>query len=158
MFQIEFHLPYFALRREDPCKEAKHEPFHNWIDLSFLGLEMRKTRGYRLHQAHFTLVIYGLNNLRWVAYAFENNHHDERFEKDLEEEKENYSYDSFHEDPIASDGRNGVDANQPIHDPREYFLLVFEARTSRMLREWEYVIGHFQHSIDAFVCRSKVTP
>ena len=94
-----------------------------------------------MHQSHISLVMYGLSDRRWVAYAFDKNTFDD---KDLEDEI--YSYEKFHEDPIAK-----VDADLPIWDPREYFLLIFKTRMYQVLKEWRNLIRWIERSVDGYV-------
>lgn len=86
--------------------------------------------------------MYGLSDWRWVAYAFEKNTFDER---DLEDET--YPYENFQEDPIAK-----VDADLPIWDPREYFLLIFNTRMCQVLEEWRNLVRWIERSIEGYVC------
>lgn len=142
MFQFELHFPYFALKEGPPKQESDPKAPKKWIDLSFL--ETDESHGgttYGLYQAQFSVVIYGMNETRWTAYAFENNHFDERFENDLEEEE--YSSLDFQEDPIAGE----LDANMPITNPRVYFLRIFRARISQILQFWGDVIGHIDDRV-----------
>ena len=147
-FQLELHLPYFALRTGHPQRKLNRRQNNQWIDLSFLQTEAQKWQGqktYGIHQAHISLVIHGLNNRRWVTYTFDNNSFDD---KDLEDQTD--PYEGFQEDPIASNG--GVDANLPIWDPREYFLLMFKTRMSQVLMEWRNLVLWIERCIEGYVC------
>lgn len=89
---------------------------------------------YGLCEAQFSLVICGWNNRRITAYAFDDIDFDSNsFEEDLGEENLD-----LHGDPIASEAI--VDANNPIWDPRLYFLTIFELRIARVQKEWERVV------------------
>ena len=96
-----------------------------------------------MHQSHISFVMYGLSDRRWVAYAFDKNTFDD---KDLEDDI--YPYEKFQEDPIAK-----VDADLPIWDPREYFLLIFKTRMYQVLKEWRNLIRGLERSIEGYVCR-----
>lgn len=154
MFRLELHLPYYALLEERPSKAMKSTILPRWTDLSFLrtetaGSQHRKTYDI-MHSAHFSLVIHGQNNARWLAYSFENKHFDERFEDDVQYDCYSYDGPMIHEDPIVSDGT--VDANLPIWDPREYFLRVFKARMSQIVRYWELLVWYIEPIIICYVC------
>jgi hypothetical protein len=60
-----------------------------------------------------------------------------------------YPYKAFQEDPIASDGK--VDANLPIWNPREYFLLIFQCRMGRVLLEWKRLVRWLERNIEEYV-------
>ena len=79
-------------------------------------------------------MICGWSNRRITAYAFDDIDFDSNsFEEDLGEENLD-----LHRDPIASEAI--VDANNPIWDPRLYFLTIFELRIARVQKEWEQVV------------------
>jgi hypothetical protein len=153
MFQLELHLPYFALRVGHPEREVNGKRQSQWINLSFLQTETPKTKGQEIHgiyRAHISLAIYGVSQRRWVAYAFDNNDFDDREFGDGDSEDEGYPYKGFQEDPIASDGK--FDANVPIWDPRVYFLFIFQNRMGQVLQEWEYLVRWIERNIERYVC------
>lgn len=155
MYQLELHFPYFALRERPPEENISSNAKPNWIDLGFLNTDTCNSNPttYVIHQAHFSLVIYGFHNSRWVAYAFENNQFDEGYENGLEDEEECYSYETFNEDPIVSEAKSGIilDANVSISDPRVYFLWVLSARIHQQSKFWEDLVRYLEPSIDRYV-------
>jgi hypothetical protein len=153
MYQLGIALPFWALGRDRGGLPKPRTEWASPIDLFPLAVGSGRPKRRYLYRAHFVLEVYGLNNSRWQAYAFERNYHDERFENDLEEEKCAFSYQGFQEDPIASDGT--MDANQPACDPREYFLSVCDSRGSRAVREYKIVVHYMEQLIGAFVCESQ---
>ncbi|KAF2185092.1 hypothetical protein K469DRAFT_688302 [Zopfia rhizophila CBS 207.26] len=153
VFQLEFHLPYFALRTFAPGKDLAQttinsKPPRQWIDLSFLELgttlRSKDDPEYGLYEAQFSLTICGSDNSRWVAYGFV----DTDIDDDNGLEGEDFSYLGMNADPIASDG--DVNANHPIWDPREYFLLMIEIRMRKVLKEWKGLVRKFERSIKRF--------
>jgi hypothetical protein len=50
-----------------------------------------------------------------------------------------------------------VDANNPIWNPREYFLIILENQMCRVVKEWEYVVRQLQRSVKQFVCSAFVS-
>jgi len=79
---------------------------------------------------------------RWVAYAF--------VDTDIDGEDLGDEVFSYVKDPIASDGE--LDANLPIENPREYFLMIFEIRIAQVLKAWEYLVRTVERSIKQYVC------
>lgn len=98
-----------------------------------------------MHEAQISFVVCGSDNRRWVGYAFVDTDSDG---DDLADH--NFPHEGFHADPIASDGK--LDANLPIWDPREYFLMIFEIRMAQVLKEWEYLVLTVERSIKRYVC------
>ncbi|KAF2193385.1 hypothetical protein K469DRAFT_734797, partial [Zopfia rhizophila CBS 207.26] len=141
-FTLEFHVPYFALRDSNSWSEVAHSenrrPSRRWIDLSFLKVrpQLREKSTYGICEAQISLVICGIANSRWVAYSFVDTEFDD---EDLL--SENSSDENFHEDPIAGTCSNRIiDADSPLWDPREYFLVVVEFRMSQVLKEWRNLV------------------
>src|SRR6266513_3126110 len=60
MFELAFHLPFYAWRRT-PSKRAR--------DVSFLAWDIGQ-RTYFLHRAKFSCVVAGTDEWRWVASCF----------------------------------------------------------------------------------------
>lgn len=156
MFQLELHLPYFVWKEGRPHTKSNTKTKFEWRDLSFLQAETprsRRRKTFVAHQAHFSLTIYGFNDWRWVAYAFDNNHFDdERFEHDLKEET--FSSVGFQEEPIIAGTLH--DANMPILDPREYFLRVTQSRLRQVLNYWQDIVSHIKRNIDEYVCNNLI--
>lgn len=152
IFQLEFHLSYFAFRLR-PQLEATSQGSPNikaplrWIDLSFLEIQTPKAnteRHHGLYEAHISVVICGSDAECWTAYAFDDGDFDGENLYDAI-----YPYKGIHADPIASDG--DVDAERPIWDPREYFLTVVAARMARVAEEWEALVRLIERSIREYV-------
>jgi hypothetical protein len=105
------------------------------------SLDQRK---YGMLEAHFSFVICGSDEARWVGWAFDNT------EFDGEDLLDRISpCPGFHADPIASDGE--TDAELPIWNPREYFLMIIESRIAQAQEEWEGLVIPVERSIRAYV-------
>jgi hypothetical protein len=116
------------------------------IDLSFLTPPNgTANNGPFLGEAQFSLVICGSDNYRWTAYAFVDEN-DSIF-SDLATNES-----LVMEDPIARADRAPVDANFPIWDPREYFLVILENRIAQILKEWRNVVRWLERTIADDVC------
>ncbi|PSS22711.1 hypothetical protein M430DRAFT_16661 [Amorphotheca resinae ATCC 22711] len=147
IFQMEFHISYFALRASSPKDPSRIigniNPPRQWTDLSFLKIQPPKSqdqREYGMHEAQISVVICGSDNWRWAGYAFI----DTSFEgEDLGDGI--FSYEDVHEDPIASNSE--LHANLPIWDPREYFLTILEIRMTQVRKELEYLVRTVERSV-----------
>jgi hypothetical protein len=148
MFQLNLHIPYFEIRR-----------FSNWqgerntqqCDLTFLSFptdpKFPSHRRYMMIKSQFSLVISGLDDRHWTAYAFV----DRDFDKD-EDLDMDFSYRGIQEDPIASDcGPYIIDANMPIWDPRVYFLRIFEIRIRLVCKEWASLYQTIRCKLEYYV-------
>jgi hypothetical protein len=116
--------------------------------LSFLEIQTPKLLDqgeYGMLETHFSFVICGSHEKSWAGWAFDNT------EFDGEDLLDRISpCPGFHADPIAGDGQ--TDAEFPIWDPREYFLMIIESRIAQAQEEWEGLVIPVERSIRAYVC------
>ncbi|KAE9373616.1 hypothetical protein N431DRAFT_504241 [Stipitochalara longipes BDJ] len=161
-FQMEFHLPYFALRKHlQPDGLQNKPPTHSlrrWEDLSLIDGETSMPGGqevYRLHEAQASLCLYGPNEWQWTACAFLDNAYESGSLYDYEETHDGEGEDreavgdqkavEFVEDPIAT----GLDASNPIWRPRQYFAFAFEVNVREISREWRELVHKMECDINA---------
>ncbi|KAJ3542867.1 hypothetical protein NM208_g3874 [Fusarium decemcellulare] len=151
-FQLAFDLPYYAFRVA-PChspprdprkrKSAASDTLRNITDLSFLVRKPKSpvppTAKAYLCEVQTTVLISGSDPWRWVAYCFVDTY--------FESEDRRESVDAYHEDvEIDEDSHVQIqpdpfttaesDANLPVLDPRQYFLIVLESRLRQARDEW----------------------
>ena len=150
MFQLAFHLPYYAWRSsqksyEDHRQYANGDPLRHSQDISFLNWKACGSSSF-LYEAQISCVLAGSDDWRWVAYCFVDTYFDA-----LEEARESVL--SYHEDSLSNGMRAdpltfGVaSADDPIQKPREYFLMVFRIRIDQVKREWQQVVAKVQQSV-----------
>jgi hypothetical protein len=154
MFQLAFHLPYYAWRTsqsacEDHRQDANASPLRQFLDISFLNPKSSKSSNF-LYEAQISCVVAGSDEYRWVAYCFVDTYFD------VGEAKETVQ--SYHEDSLADEGMftdpftfGERDADDPIQKPREYFLEVFRVRIDQVKCEWEQVVANVQENIRKYV-------
>ncbi|KAF2474684.1 uncharacterized protein BDR25DRAFT_311128 [Lindgomyces ingoldianus] len=161
VFELVFQLPYLALRQyhTPPNKEPTtriHKTERGRMDVSFLNIPAIQGQvpcSYVIHEAQISIVACGSDNSRWVTYAFVDTEFDDNPTDDdgIFEEEE---LDELNEDPIADDGECStgwvVDADKPIWDPREYFLLMVERRMTQIFREWIHLVRKVQRSVKRY--------
>jgi hypothetical protein len=103
---------------------------------------------FKIHEASISLAICGCDNKRWEAYAFvdtENVSDDENLSDKI------WNVEEWALDPIASDESVEVNANKPIWNPREYFLMILEIKIRQVLKEWQYLVRTVERSVKAYV-------
>jgi hypothetical protein len=155
MFQLAFHLPYYVWRgsqkaHEDHRRDANASPLRQSQDVSFLNWKSSRSPGF-LYEAQISCVVAGSDEWRWIAYCFVDTYFDV-----AEEAKETVQ--SYHEDSLGPEGMRTdplaygvVDADNPIQDPRDYFLRVFQIRIKQVKREWQQVVAKMQQSVREYV-------
>ncbi|KAH3954660.1 hypothetical protein HBI81_077250 [Parastagonospora nodorum] len=137
IYQLQFHLPHFVLRRKKhSSKKYTAKLQRARMDLSFLGQVSQSSfsqEPLELVQAQISVVLCGTSETRYTAYCFEDNDHDE----DREMGDYEFSEDGFQADQIT---RGEVNANEPIWNPREYFLMTLLERFKQVVGEWARVV------------------
>ncbi|KAH7403912.1 hypothetical protein BKA64DRAFT_463174 [Cadophora sp. MPI-SDFR-AT-0126] len=148
-FSLEFNIPYYVLRKsKEPCgdirKQSNGDPLRTLRELppvSFLSMTTNSkstsvNEHHYLYEATTSIVVTGSDHYIWAAYAFVDTYFDSR-----------ESADGYHEwkgqrrgraDPLAA---GQINADDPIWDPREYFLKVIEIRTDLISMEWSQIIN-----------------
>ena len=151
MFELKLHLPYFKLITGYPPKKARHRMKSRLTDVSFLRAGTSNFVGRDvILQGHYSIVIHGYSDQNWDAHSFENNDFDDDDWDDEDSEDENSEDEEFQEDPNA--GREGkVEANVPIWDAREYFLRIFDVRSTQILQPAKHLVRWLERSIDSYV-------
>jgi len=125
-----------------PCKDhrqyANGDPLRHSQDVSFLNWKSCGSSSF-LYEAQISCVVAGSDEWRWVAYCFVDTYFD------VEEAKETVV--SYHEDSLSDEGMrvdpftHGVtNADKPIQNPGEYFLMVLRIRIDQVKREWQQVV------------------
>lgn len=121
-------MPFFAVKtnpqtekRGDICRK----PERDTIDLSLFDQGLERV----LQGTQFSIVILGISGTRWIAYAFDDSSSDD----DSQLEYEEPDNDGFIDDCIVG---QGIDANRPLWDPRQYWLVVIAHRVRRIKGEW----------------------
>lgn len=155
MFQLSFHLPYYVWRSsrkacEDHRRDANANPLRQSRDVSFLKWDSSGSFDF-LYEAQISCVIAGSDKSNYVGYCFVDTYFDA-----AEEAKESVL--SYHEDSLVEEGMRAdpftfgvTNADDPIQEPREYFLMVFQVRLGQVKREWQQVVAKVQQSIREYV-------
>jgi hypothetical protein len=141
LYQLEYHLPFFAMRRNS-CgqKESALNPQRDWIDLSYIARILPESfpRGkLGIYPAQISVAICGTSAKQYIVYGFEDTH----FDPDREFGEDEFSLDEVHPDQI-SNSKGGIDANLPVcrWNPREYFLATLVYRVRQVQEEWEQLV------------------
>lgn len=147
-FQMEFNVPFFAMRRSRPKQhfvQRKKRTHRGWMNLSFLDSkdadpEVEGVCG--IHQAHISLTIGGTDNMRWFVYCFEDRHFDEDGQLGQDEQTEEHQSDQV--------ARGEFGAENVIWNPREYFLRVLLIRMSQVQKEWKELVRFIETGIKEY--------
>ncbi|KAF2441215.1 hypothetical protein P171DRAFT_488774 [Karstenula rhodostoma CBS 690.94] len=157
-FRLEFSIPRLTLI-ENPSMARRGRQFSNekatvypnntLPDIAFLNVGASDSLKPTLEASHFTLTIIGWDHYKWSAFAFANRGSPFEDTKDEEEqEEENDLGPDDHMDAIAggSDDDNVLAADQPIWDPRTYWLVTVEKYVKQSAEEWCKLVYHIEAS------------
>jgi hypothetical protein len=156
-------MPYYVWRSSSkPCEDhrqyANGDPLRHSRDVSFLNWKTCGSPGF-LYEAQISCVVAGSDEWRWVAYCFVDTYFDAVEEVDAVEEADaveevRETVLSYHEDSLVPEGMRAdpftygvTNADNPIQNPREYFLMVFRIRIDQVKREWQRVVEKVYQSI-----------
>ena len=145
-YQFDFHLPFFAMRTDKLHAQRRNiKPHRDWINLSFLAHLLPKPTKHGdlgLYPAQISFTLCGTSVRQYVGYGFE----DAKFDPDREFGDGEFSLNEFHADQMT---RGKQDANLPVWDPREYFLLNLRHRVEQICEEWGRVVHDFDKALRA---------
>jgi hypothetical protein len=133
------------MRWDSVAKRVNIKPRRDWIDLSFVAQLLRRKNDVGelgLYPAQVSFAICGTSVKQYVAYGFE----DAEFDPDRAFGKDEFSLNEKHADQMT---KGEEDANCPIWDPREYFLLVLGHRIRQIRQEWQRSVDTLESAFNA---------
>jgi hypothetical protein len=154
MFQMAFHLPYYAWResltaRKDYRRDGHGRSLRRHQDVSFLDWRNNGTTSF-LYEAQISCLVAGTDETRWTAYLFVDNYFDD------EDGKETVS--CYHEDSLGEGGMlmdpltfGTCAIDKPVWNPRSYLLMLFRVRLNQILREWQKLVTKLKESSREYV-------
>ena len=152
MFELSFHLPYYAWRRVPNPRIDRHQyedmqPLRGVQDVSFLDWSDSKPSSF-LYEAQISFTAAGSDDRRWVAYCFV----DTDFETEDDRETVLKYYDGLAPQDMRVDPctRGKTMADGKFQTPREYFLTVLRFRIQQIKSEWRQVVGKLKESIRGY--------
>jgi hypothetical protein len=157
---MEFHLPFFVLRKATETKvstpRARGKWLRGWEELTLLIRDKTPPGNqeiYRLHKAQISCVIYGCDEWQWAAYVFEDTEYESGHNgnnvvnsRELHDGAATRGTDE--EDPILC--RSAI--AQPIWRPRQYFLRAFEMQVRKCWTEWKGLVHLLEADRIEYVC------
>jgi hypothetical protein len=164
VFTLEFHLPYFVWRNEaqkDRRKRADGSPLRSTKDLSFLtkpnqGRSYHQSGQSFLHEAQSSCVVTGYNNSIWTACSLTDTFYHSRHNSDDNEDMLPYYANDTDDTDDSEESWDPLtigqcDANNPIWDPREYFLRILNVRLEQAKEEWLNIAYNLQEKLESYV-------
>jgi hypothetical protein len=171
--RLELHLPYLSLRRvSSTSDEWKNRDLtkegESWLDLPLPDSEWNtgsKPDRFLIEKAHISIVLCVWDYSKWVGYAFSKggsaytpDHEPDEDEGPDGEGGDIEDGDIEDEGPIPKEDifappneDHGLFADEPIRDPREYFLRVVDVWMVLILREYTYLVRVLEACVRTWV-------
>ncbi|KAH3954923.1 hypothetical protein HBI81_077290 [Parastagonospora nodorum] len=161
-FVLEFHLAFLTLRNVTNSDTSASTGSAHYsgteLDVSFLVVNCVKHRGQKcsckhiIRESQISVVICGWDNQNWVGWGLFNTSSDPTDEYDPEDQRE------LREDYYAADGEGGtvIDADEPIWDPRRYWLRIIDVRLQLVLKEWVWLVRNLEAGVAAWKRRHPI--
>ncbi|KAF2093075.1 hypothetical protein NA57DRAFT_81756 [Rhizodiscina lignyota] len=146
IFRLEFHIPYYALRRDG-------RPYQGDIILNGERQKLRKCKllplstpgsydkDYHYYEANVSLLVTGIDEWFWQAYCLIDSYFSPKYNPKRHFERPKWV------DPCT--GTRPLEF--PHWNPREFFLAVLSARLDQATREWRALIDTFDGRMSAYV-------
>ncbi len=153
---MEFHLPFYVWKVTDKPNHDSREGatdkarLRKSIDLSFLDINGKHKGGEVawLHQAQVSCLVMGPNNTNWTALCCADTYFDGDDGDDSVESVQVQKEAGYYGDPLL---RGHWDADKPIWDPRQYFLILLCTRINQVLIEWNELVTKIKEKIEQHV-------
>ena len=134
-YAMEFHLPYYALRRGTSIKaDARGLRRSGKIFCRILGSYEH------LHEAQISVLVTGVDEWFWTAYCFADTYFGS---------EESIQY--YHKNELDALSGGEKSARSPVWNPREYFLSILSRRLKQVTKEWSNVIESLEIRLRTYV-------
>lgn len=145
-FVLEFHIPFFALRRggrvtdhrtlhQRPLRASRHLP------LARQCIPAESDDHY--YEAQLSLTVVGVDEWLWTAYCCV-----DTYFPGGEPSNRSYLASIVPADPPSG---GGLWLNNPEWKPRQYFLIVLARRIMQAAREWSALVNAFEDRLISYV-------
>jgi hypothetical protein len=134
-YALEFHIPYFALRKSFSTSEKLHSNIvgrRSGVFADSLTRNCEPSQKEFFHEVQVSVLLVGIDEWVWTLYCLVETHFEQP--RDLTELEEYVT--SMRDAPSGQFGTY----KQPIWNPREYFLLVLCRRMDQATLEWQNLV------------------
>ncbi|KAF5004423.1 hypothetical protein FDECE_9061 [Fusarium decemcellulare] len=108
-----------------------------------------------LHEAQWSCVVTGYSNVVWTGYGLTDTYF---YDADSPFDRSSIKYfeTCFEEEGICLDPISGFDANLPIQNPREYFLITLRKCADHIKEEWIHTIARLKRKMENYASQNFV--
>ncbi|OTA98204.1 hypothetical protein M426DRAFT_259629 [Hypoxylon sp. CI-4A] len=155
VFALEFHLPYFALRKHrlaqgDHRKINNGKQLRRYQDIGFLRtMEAKSDNSHTeyIYEGNLSCLICGSSRYSWSAYLFNDIYFETEDDEESITEYQMQEREGLMPDPLFAGKRT---RDKWPCEPREHFLLVYEVRLRHVKKEWHQLIETVDEAIHLY--------
>lgn len=143
MFELEFHIPYIAVRRGPVVVDRRSfggQPLRKAIALPLPRTKLEETDHY--YEVQLSFLVTGVDDWLWTSYGLVDTYHGS------EPQRLAYLNDGNPTEP-ATGGSKSLDF--PMWCPREFFLTGLNRRLMQAVREFRAGMDAFDGRMSAYV-------
>ncbi len=142
-FALEFHLPYYALRKHASIAADSRKLRRSG---RFICDWQRTREPENFHEAQVSLLVIGIDEWYWTAYCCA----DVYFGSEE-------SPDFYLREQLDAPTGAGKPTSLPVWNPREYFLTVLSRRMKQATKEWSNIVTTLEDRLGSHVSYLKAT-
>ncbi|KAJ3549746.1 hypothetical protein NM208_g326 [Fusarium decemcellulare] len=158
-YSLAFHLPFYVWSPAKTLLQDKRirpdkTPLRKSTPVSFLNNPGKATSKDDkldfLHEAQWSCVVTGYSNVVWTGYGLTDTYF---YDADSPFDRSSIRYfeTCFQEEGICLDPISGFDANLPIQNPREYFLITLRKCADHIKEEWVHTIARLERKMENYI-------
>lgn len=143
MFNFEFHIPHFALRRGPRIEDARRfdgHPLRKSVQLPLYRNKHEKLDHY--YEVQLSLLVTGVDDWLWTSFCCVDTYHGS------EPTKHEYLDGAFPTEPATAGSKS---LEYPIWCPRDFFLIVLDRRMMQAVTEFKALIDAFDQRMISYV-------
>jgi hypothetical protein len=149
---LEFHIPYLALRDKGSPEDSRRGPGRSLRRSDYLpAREIDDEPDFMYHEAQISFLLFGPDEWFWTAYCFVDTYFGSEY---TTEEYLNATTGPPVNASVPLDAPTGGAKflNEPVWNPREYFLLVLARRMEQVSKEWSDLVAAVNERLESYVC------
>ncbi|CAN9184743.1 unnamed protein product [Alternaria alternata] len=169
--RLELHLPYSILREVSSASDEwknrnTAQEGESWLDLPLPDTEINtasRSDRFLIEKAHISIVLCVWDYSKWVGYFFSKGDPTCKLDPEPEEKESDADNDDEEDCDTEDDGPipkedifaprdvdHGLYADEPIRDPREYFLRIVDVWIIFVLRKYTFLVRMLDACVESW--------
>lgn len=153
-FVLEFHLPYLVLRPEGAPRDSRGRRRRHKLPAGGYDALLKNSQNWEYHEAQISFLLVGPDEWFWTAYCLVDTYFGSEREPvrylGSKTEPAQPPLDPF-DPPLDPPSGGTIVVDEPIWNPREYFLHVLSARLEQVSQEWADLVAAMHARLVTYV-------